>query len=254
MDSREDPQTVKVSGTVNKFDSIKVGKVSSMSKRKLVEDESDAFVVWPWNKHYKSWWGLTVFCAVLTVFTETYAVAFSPADDYTDSLSIIEYVLVSIFVIDIVINFHLVFYDENDHLVTSRKLIALHYLKGLFWLDFAGIFPFFYVGLAIAGQIGSNSELAAYIGLLRLIKLVRLHRMKQLFDVLRYNPNVSLMMLTLLRNFGFAILWSHFSACIFYFIARQYDFNPDNTWIGASIDGLNGAERCITSLYWSVVT
>jgi hypothetical protein len=61
-------------------------------------------------------------------------------------------------------------------------------------------------------------------------------------------------MLTLLRNFGFAILWSHFAACIFFFIARQYDFDPDATWIGGSIEGMTGAERYINSLYWSVVT
>jgi len=53
---------------------------------------------------------------------------------------------------------------------------------------------------------------------------------------------------------GFAILWSHFAACIFYFIAKQQNFDPDTTWIGGSIEDLNGAERYSTSLYWSIVT
>lgn len=39
-----------------------------------------------------------------------------------------------------------------------------------------------------------------------------------------------------------------------YFIARQYDFDPDNTWLGSLVEDLTGFERYCTSLYWSVVT
>mmetsp|Transcript_105686 Transcript_105686/g.305801 ORF Transcript_105686/g.305801 Transcript_105686/m.305801 type:complete len:295 (-) Transcript_105686:17-901(-) len=255
--SFEDASTTAYSTDRNSsLDGVKIGKVHSPSERKQLQDENSGCIVWPWSKNYKIWWGVTVFCAVLTVFTETYAVAFSPVGTYLsgDALSVIEYVLVAVFFIDILVSFHLVYYDENDHLVTDRSGIAVHYARGMFWLDLAGIFPFYLVALSIAGDVGDESDIAAYLSLLRLIKLVRLHRMKQLFDHLQYNPHVSLLMLTLLRNFGFAILWSHFAACIFYFIAKKYDFDPDTTWIGGSIDGLNPFERYVTSLYWSVVT
>jgi CRP-like cAMP-binding protein len=62
------------------------------------------------------------------------------------------------------------------------------------------------------------------------------------------------MWLTLFRNFGVALVWTHFAACFFYFIARQYDFAPDNTWIGSLVEDLNGSERYLTSLYWAVIT
>lgn len=240
----------------SRLSAIKVGKVSTQSDRLQLEQDSTGAVIWPWNKNYKTWWGFTVACALVTVITETYAVSFSPAGmfPYGDPISIIEYVLVFIFLCDIFVNFYLVYYDENDNLVTAKRDIAVHYAKGLLWLDLAGIFPFYTVALAITGELGSDSSLASYLSLLRLVKLVRLHRMKQLFDILQYNPRVSLLMLTLLRNFGFAILWSHFAACIFYFIARQYDFDPEMTWIGGAIDGLNDFERYVTSMYWSVVT
>jgi hypothetical protein len=190
----EDPSFSGGTSNANKvahLESVKVGKVNSVSKRKLIEEESEAHVIWPWSKNYKSWWSVTVFCAVLTVFTETYGVAFSPADNYNDPLSIIEYVLAFIFLIDIAISFHLVYYDENDNLVSEKKEIAIHYLQGRFWIDFAGVFPFYFVALAIAGEIGSDSDLASYLSLLRLVKLVRLHRMKEFFDTLQYNPHVS---------------------------------------------------------------
>jgi hypothetical protein len=247
-------QTIDVSG--RSLGNVKVGKINSGAMRKLVEENSERFVIFPWNRRYRYWWALTVFCALLTVFTETYAVAFSPSSSYLsgDALSVIEYVLVSIFLFDIVVNFHLVYYDADDHLIVDKKEIALHYLKGLFWIDLAGIFPLYLVALAISGDLGSDSDAAPFLSLLRLVKLVRLHRVAQLFAELQYNPRVSLMWLTLLRNFGFAVLWSHFSACIFFFIARQYDFDPDRSWIGGSIGSMDGSEKYLTSLYYSMVT
>lgn len=238
------------------LETVKTGKINSVAKRKLIEENNQQLVVFPWNRRYKSWWSLTVFCAVVTVFTETYAVAFSPASSYLSGnpLSIIEYVLVAIFVIDIFVAFHLVYYDSDDHLIMDKKQIAFHYLKGTFGLDLAGVFPLYLCALVATGELGSDSEAASFLSLLRLVKLVRLYRVAQLFEQLQYNPHVSLMWLTLLRNFGFAILWSHFSACLFFFIAREYGFDADNSWIGSAVDDLDASERYVTSLYWSVVT
>jgi hypothetical protein len=236
--------------------SIKVGSINAAT-RKVLQETNKSLIIWPWNKYYISWWSLTVAGALFTIFTETYAIAFSPAGlyPYGDAASIIEYILDSIFFIDIMVTFHLVYYDDDKELVLDKKKIARHYLKGgMFWRDFAGVFPFYAVALAITGELGHDSKKAQYLALLRLVKLVRLHRAKQLFDSLQYNTHVSLMSFTLIRNFCFALVWSHFSACVFYFIARQFDFDPDDTWIGGSLNDRNKFERYVTSLYWSVVT
>jgi hypothetical protein len=235
--------------------SIKVGGIDAAS-RKVLQETNKSLIIWPWNKYYISWWSLTVAGAFFTILTETYAIAFLPAGliPYGDAASIIEYILVSIFLIDIVVNFRLVYYDDDNELVLDEKKIARHYLKGTFWRDFVGVFPFYVVALAITGELGQDSKKAQYLALLRLVKLVRLHRTKQLFDSLQYNTHVSLMTLTLIRNFCFALVWSHFSACVFYFIARQFDFDPDDTWIGGTVNGRNDFERYVTALYWSVVT
>jgi CRP-like cAMP-binding protein len=124
----------------------------------------------------------------------------------------------------------------------------------MLWVDIIGVFPFYAIALAIAGEMGENSKLAQYLALLRLARLVRLHRMKQLFDNLQYNAHISLMTITLTRNLTAAVVWSHFWACLMYFIALQHDFNEDDTWIGGSFDSYNRFERYITSLYWSVTT
>ncbi len=242
--------------TVARLDTIKIGKVNTDSKRRLIELEHNDFVIWPWNKNYRYWWGLTVLCGIITVFTEPYAMAFAPAGrfSYSDALSIIEYTLTAILFLDLITNFFMAYYDKSDKLIIDKKEIAIHYLKGLFWLDLGGIFPFHYIALGITGEFGKDNDLASYLSLLRLIKLVRLYRLKELFDIVQYNPHVSLIMLTLVRNLGFATVWSHFAACIFYFIARKYDFDSETTWIGGSFEGLNDLERYVTSLYWSVTT
>ena len=102
--------------------------------------------------------------------------------------------------------------------------------------------------------VGQDNSTTQFLALLRLVKLVRLYRVKQLFDVLQYNARVSLTLLTVTRNFAAALVWSHFSACTMYFIAREFDFDPENTWIGDRVTDMNTFERYVTSLYWAMVT
>lgn len=209
----------------------------------------------PWSHYYKAWWGSTVAAAVLTIFSETFAIAFQPGGDVPmNGSDIIEYALVGFFTLDIFINFNLAYYNTQDEIVTDRKLIARHYLEWFFWVDFIGVFPFYEVALAAAGQVGKNTRLSQYLSLLRLFRMVRLHRVKVLFDTLQYSTKISFISLTLIRNLSFALLWTHFNACALYFIARERGFDPTSTWIGEVYPDLNLAELYVLSLYWSVVT
>ena len=235
--------------------------IATSADRKRVEEERRnirGVVFYPWSRNYKIWWGITVFGAISTIFTETYKISFEPAGLSTsDGSAIVEYVLISVFLVDIIVNFHLAYYDEqdaNDVIVYDRKRIAKHYLRSMFWIDVLGVFPFYVLLLACTGQLGQDSRLAQYLNLVRLVRLVRLHRMKQLFDILQFNTHVSLIWLTILRNIAAALVWTHFSACVMYFIARQLNFDGDTTWIGGSFSDMQGFERYLTSLYWSVVT
>lgn len=240
--------------TNNGGPSVFSSAIQSKAKQQKVQDESVRFIIYPWTKAYKCWWGVTVGAAIFTVFFETYQIAFQTAGLPFTASSIIEYVLLSIFVVDMVVNFNLAYYNAMDEIVQDRWSIAVHYLRFWFWIDLLGVFPFYMVALAIAGQVGQNNTLTEYLALLRLFKMVRLHRVKMLFDILQYSTRVSLMWLTLTRNFSLALVWTHFFACVMYFVARMYDFDPDNTWIGEVVGSLDGFERYVTSLYWSVGT
>lgn len=234
--------------------------ITTASDRKRVEEErmeSRGVVLLPWNKQYKAWWSLTVFGALITSFSETYQIAFTSHGAYSAfaTSSIIEYLLIFIFVVDIVVKFHLAYYDEHDVIIYDRKSIVRHYLAFMFWVDFVGVFPFYDVALACSGQLGDqDSDLAEYLGLLRLLRMVRLYRIIELFTSLQENSHISLMSITIIRNFFAVLVWSHFSACALFFIARRFDFDPDHTWIGGQVNDLNTFEHYVTSLYWSVVT
>lgn len=233
-----------------------IAGVSTSSARKMVREAQISGVTFPWSKGYKTWWGLTVVCAILTIFTETFQIAFGPGGlpQNDVSASATEYFLLSVFVVDIGVSFFLAYFNEDDEIIYDRKLIAKNYLRCMFWVDVLGVFPFYAFALACAGQIGQDNSTTQFLALLRLVKLVRLYRVKQLFDVLQYNARVSLTLLTVTRNFAAALVWSHFSACTIYFIARAFNFDPDNTWIGGQVADMNTFEQYVTSLYWAIVT
>ena len=226
--------------------------VTQATDKRLVEEANIRGIIFPWNRGYKAWWAVTIVGALMTGFFEPFLVAYQKKPGYPQGAgAVIEYLLEGIFVVDIIVNFNLVFY-KNEEIVLERKQIAVSYLKRMFWVDLTGVFPFAAIALAIAGS-GASTRTKLLLGLFRLLKLVRLYRMQKFFSHLQYNSHISLMAFTLIRNFSVALFVTHFSACIMYFLARLDDFS-DNTWLGPLVFELNGFERYCTSLYWSIIT
>ena len=213
-------------------------------------------VILPYNWYYKLWWIITVFAAMFGMFLETYLTAFSEGGLSTRSSSgvLLGYILYGTFALDIIINFNLAFYDENDKLVFARPLIAYNYMKKMFWVDLVGVFPFFVISLLISGQMGESNKFTQNLALLRLTTLVRLHRVPRFFSVMKYSSRISLMGLTLVRDLSAVLTWTHIWACVMFIIARELAFDPDNTWLGSDITSLSEFERYVVSLYWSIVT
>lgn len=227
---------------------------SDQEALKLYQEQRKIPIFFPWSGYYNFWWGLTVFAALFGLFFETYQIAFSFSGWATRNGTILEIILFTIFVLDIIINFNLAIHDENDRIVFSRCLIAKNYLKCMFWVDLIGVFPFYHVSMAATGQIGQSSTLAQDLALLRLFTLVRLHRVPKFFSILKYSSKISLMALTLIRDLSAVLVWTHVWTCIMFFIAREMAYDKGNTWLGEEIDTLNDFEKYTTALYWSVVT
>jgi len=227
--------------------------VYTAEDRQRVRQMYSGKLVFPWQKSYKCWWGLTVVSAIFTLFFVTYQIGFAAAGLYTtDAASSIEYSLLAIFVLDIMVQFNLAFYNSRDEVCCDRAQIAQRYMKGMFWMDLVGVLPFYPLALAIAGEL-HDSTTSQFLAFFRLIRLVRLHRLRDVLEFLQYTTSISLLWLTMLRNFAVALVWTHVAACIMYFIARQYNFSEE-TWLGPQVRDLTPFERYSTSMYWSVVT
>eukprot|EP00980_Cylindrotheca_fusiformis_P020957 scaffold7970_cov118-Cylindrotheca_fusiformis.AAC.13 len=233
-------------------------QIEAMKMQKKAKKESswaDVFIVFPMGNRYRAWWMFTVVATCFTFFFETYQIAFPPAGllPPSEPSSVLDYTLITIFAVDMVVHFNLAYFNEENQLIYSHREIAKRYLSFYFWIDLVGVMPFYLIALAISGQYLENNTATQYMALLRLFRLVRMRRVKQLFDIIKFSTKVSLMSLTLIRNGVAAMVWSHFAACVFYFIAKQYDFDADNTWIGPHED-MSPFQTYVTTLYWSVVT
>ena len=95
----------------------------------------------------------------------------------SDSLQwkIINYVIDSLFLIDIIVIFNTAYLDEDLVLIEDRNEISCNYLRGWFFIDLLAIIPF---DVFAGGSSNAN-------GMVRLTRLGRMHKIIKLLRLLR---------------------------------------------------------------------
>jgi hypothetical protein len=232
-----------------------MGLSASFKQQMNLDDrEPPKYLFYPFTKGYMCWFVWTVIWSILTIFFETYSVAFLPGGGLPPSnpASVVEYCFSTVFVIDIFVNFNLAYTTLDDVVIFDRKRIMVHYLKKVFWIDVIGVFPFYHTILAARDLVGVDSEQTRYLHLVSLTRLVRLHRVFKAFEMMQYSTKISLMWYTMIRNFGGALVWTHFAACTMFFIAKQQSFQ--DSWLEEPTPTETNFDLYVTSLYWSIVT
>ncbi len=252
---------------------------------------SSSSVIYPWTRRYENWRWVTVAGALVTAVWVPYEMAFSQASPFRPPFgggasSVLDSVLWAVFVADIFVNCNLAIpsrgangsdeatgagmYGQQEleeeeeeeggapsrkgSMIVDRTEIVRAYVRSrTFWLDLAGVFPFEAVAVATSSLLGLGTGNVAMASLLRLVSLVRLHRMAPLSDRLQNNPRISLIWFTLARNFAVLFGANHLSACVMYFLARLRGFD-DHTWLGPVVSEMSGFQRYVVSLYQAVVT
>ena len=118
------------------------------------------------------------------------------------------------FLLDIIINFLTVVYDDEFNENDDLNIIAKNYLLGWFLIDIVAIFPFDYIlhstdvnGLVRFARIG------------RLYKLVKLTRLIRVFKILK-KRNRFLQLLTNTLNFGSGFDRLFFFISIFFILCH----------------------------------
>jgi len=120
----------------------------------------------------------------------------------------IDFCVDGIFLIDIMLNFRTVYYDENQELVLDKARIRQNYMAGWFWLDLFASLPYDVVGY-VAGESGDLGAL----GLLKLPRLLRLGRLLKKMDQLAAATAVRVLYII----FTFVLI-AHWLACLWWLI------------------------------------
>lgn len=84
---------------------------------------------------------LVIFCAAYNSFVIPFEVSFKPLVGKTVFFRILDFLIDSIFFVDIIVTFRCVILDERGREITDSKIIALSYLKGMFWVDMSATLP-----------------------------------------------------------------------------------------------------------------
>lgn len=210
-------------------------------------------IIWPWNSYYQVWWVLTVFGAIVTMMLAPFQVAFEC--EFNRSFSALESVLNLLFTADIIVNFNLAV-SRDEIILTEREQIAKEYFRGKLWVDVLGVSPFERIALLSCAKLFGHSSGGIRLRLapLRLLQIVRFHRIKKFSHDLRYDARVSLLTFTLIRNFAVVVISCHCQACTMYYLAHLHNFD-EGTWLGPIVHDSESIFECyITALYLSITT
>ena len=157
---------------------------------------------------------------------------------------IIDYLITSLFWLDLFINM-LTTFTEDGEIVKERRIVLKHYLKSWFLIDFLTCFPF----EEIVEISTSVNMINMYV--IKIVKLTKIKKMYKIFKVTKmakiytilenkiffqFNNGV-IKVIKLFLNTFFTV---HFMACIWYYQAKLHNFN-DDTWV--SRRGLDGEDN-----------
>lgn len=109
---------------------------------------------------------------ILTAFWVTFTLTFLERDSDLDAnyLDITDMIFDIFFILDIFVNFVSAYYDEKNILITEKKHIYKHYIKGWFIIDALSIIPIF---------INSVNNLKLF----RLLRLPRIYKLQKIIKV-----------------------------------------------------------------------
>jgi CRP-like cAMP-binding protein len=195
---------------------------------------------------------LSVFALLLSITFEPYAIGFLEETAESRGISLF---IDCVFMTEILVTFNLAFITGDDQLVCSRRKIATNYLTSGFAVDVMTVFPFYLISSSNSNQL---------FGLLRVFRLLKLLKARRLTDFLKRFEQISYFKslnkqiqenLAIVRLVGFlcvVFILLHISACIWHFVAR-FEENEPETWVTAFglRDKPNGI-RYLSSLYFSM--
>lgn len=144
-----------------------------MKDIKKKESKNLPFLIYP-NDSYKSKWDiLVIICAVYNSFQIPFDVAFKPEILSSPFFKIIDFVIDSIFLLDMIITFRLVYINEKGDEETNLRNIASNYFRTMFWIDLSATLP---LDTILQWIFDNDNPYYQAFGLLKLGRVMRLNK------------------------------------------------------------------------------
>ena len=202
----------------------------------------------------------TILC--LMAFYVPYRVCFfwEQEDEDAKSILIFESVIDLIFLVDICLNF-ITSYRCGDSLVTRPRKIALHYLRGYFFIDLIATIPFGYIltssSLSVAnklGKLGRLPKLVKFVRAARLLKLLRVYRLHDFIMKLEVEYNIHHGYSRMIKIVTLILLVTHMVGC-FWFLIGILDGGESKGWVHRyELYASPRWKQYIASMYWAFST
>ena len=178
------------------------------------------------NHPYHVWWDLfIILLAIWNSYTIPLDVAFEPEAFRSPSMLISNYIIDSMFLLDIILNFRTSYQDLNGDEVLKPKEIAKNYITaGRFWIDTLSTIPFDLITSKVF-----NIDDTQTFQILSMLKLFRVLRLSRIIAYMNSTNDVKLS-LRLFKLCFFLVLYIHCTACLLYYVAR---FEEYSSWIPA---------------------
>jgi len=191
-------------------------------------------ILQPQNSKILHRWDLIIGAAMLfTCFVTPYEVAFVAKSGY--GLFVMNTLVNTVFIIDIILQFRIMYRDENGQYEGDPWLISLNYLKTWFIIDVVSILPFDIIRreeerqlMEPGAEVSPEIQLMRVVRLLRLLKLFRLVRAARLLSRWDHLIGISYKFQLLLLFFFRIIILAHWMASALGIIATG--LVADDTW------------------------
>ena len=276
---------------------------SAQNQEAEAHREFPKYMLHPFATFRSSWDVATLFllfvAAVQMPVVECFEVAMWTRTGEPNGVMIFTMIVDFFFVVDIFLNFntaveveHVEGREVHRRLLTDRRDIATEYLRTWFLVDFAAIVPLLLDIVALATPTNADNQRRRldndvnFVRYFKLLKSMRLVRALKVFKFLRMNRVLARLEYTFIMSQNYfqmlnflviTLIFCHFFACAFYFVASQNRFQDDRcaerdasgscvyyahrkgdfrpaTWIARhGMNGRSKVDHYIASFYWTVM-
>ncbi len=220
-------------------------------EEKDTSDTRGSFIVNPNSNFARQWDMLMVALLIFTALVTPFEVAFLTSA--FDFLFVINRMVDFGFMCDMVLNFFLGYFDENEaRMVWNQKRIASRYLKGWFSIDLVSILPFDTVALAMNSKELSQLKILRVIRLLRLIKLMRIFRSSRVIKRIQSNSGLSFSTWALIKFLVLVLICLHWTACVWGMWPSMGE-NENNWYLMADLELSGVGDKYLASIEFSLM-